>query len=251
MIQIISEKRKPSLGEKFSNAAGVGLEQLSKFSKENKQKEAIGKLGIDSNLSPEFQKMALQAKYDEQYQKKQLDFENDKFSKQQKEKIDKLQGKKAEKIEPLKNAIKSIDEMIQIRGKGKLGFANRFTSLFGGEAARDKGQYQTLGNSLIQFASQIPIRNRQEFEKLAGHISDPNITDAEAEGILNELRNIIGRSLSSELGEEMGGKTGVSSNQNFDLQELSTSSASQHKDRVVEDEEGNRYKSNGTKWVKI
>jgi hypothetical protein len=116
---------------------------------------------------------------------------------------EKLRGEKAEEVKTLQGALSSIDEMMNIRKKGNLGAGvGIWSSLGRGETARDKGAYETLGNSLISFASSIPIRNKVEFEKLAGHISDPSISDAEAEGILTKLRKIIEDSMSQhEIGE--------------------------------------------------
>ena len=93
--------------------------------------------------------------------------------------------------------------MRNLRKKGNLGRASGLAGFFGGETSRDRGSYQTLGNSLISYASNIPIRNRQEFEKLAGHIGDPNITDEESMGILDALERIIQGSLNQyEIPEE-------------------------------------------------
>ncbi len=90
--------------------------------------------------------------------------------------------------------------------------------MFGGETAKHRGEYQTLGNSLISYASNIPIRNRQEFEKLAGHIGDPNITDAEAEGILDGLERIINNSLSGY--QQKGSPSENTKNQRTSLQDI-------------------------------
>lgn len=99
--------------------------------------------------------------------------------------------KKREQNQPLQSALKRVDEMKKIREKGRLGLPLHATKHIRGQAARDKGAYETLGKSLISFASTIPIRNRLEFETLSETIFDPYISDAEASGILDKMRTII------------------------------------------------------------
>ena len=59
-----AQPRQASLGKRFSNAVGAGLETGGRLLQEHQQKEAIGKaLGADAqNLPPEMQKLAYQAK---------------------------------------------------------------------------------------------------------------------------------------------------------------------------------------------
>lgn len=123
----------------------------------------------------------------------------------------KLQGKDAkgeqereESLHDYEAAADTVNRMREIRKKGNLGRGSSIFGYFGGETAKHRGEYQTLGNSLIQIASTIPIRNREEFKKLAGSIGDPDITDAEAEGILNGLEKIINDSVEKFGGTEKG-----------------------------------------------
>ena len=101
-----------------------------------------------------------------------------------------------EKLAGLEAARERVERMRDIRKKGNLGFGSSVKSvgsnIFGsGEVSKDIGEYETLGNSLISFASDIVIRNQKEFEKLTGRLTDPYITDKEAEGIINSLERII------------------------------------------------------------
>lgn len=107
----------------------------------------------------------------------------------------KLREEKKGEITSLQGALSSVDEMMKIRRKGNLGLGTSFRELARGETSKDVGAYQTLGNSLISFASKIPVRNQKEFEKLTGNISDPYISDKEAEGILTRLKKIINDSM--------------------------------------------------------
>ncbi len=209
MVQIIEENRKPSFGQRLSQGVGRGLEmgsqlmqahqqeqkQAQQFQQENQAvQQLIGKdiSGVrDPKMRQAFVEMALQA----QQQQQKYDFESQLAETQSGRKTQEEQSKilqeKQEKLLPLESALENVQQMKSIRKKGNLGTGTKLWANFGGETAKDKGTYETLGNSLIQFASNIKISNKNEFEKLAGHLSDPEITDKEAEGILNTLEKII------------------------------------------------------------
>lgn len=90
------------------------------------------------------------------------------------------------------NALSTINRMRQLGSQGNLGFGSGVQStVFGGKTARDYGEYEQLGKSLIQMASPIIIRNKSEFETLAGKLYDPSIRDQEREGILAGMEKII------------------------------------------------------------
>jgi hypothetical protein len=78
-----------------------------------------------------------------------------------------------------------------------LGRGSSVKGFFGGEAARDRGEYEQLGKSLISYASTIPIRNQKEFDVLSKKLYDPNIPDKEAEGTLDSMIKILNDSISS------------------------------------------------------
>jgi hypothetical protein len=213
MVQIIQARpQAPTIGQKLSGGVGRGLEMGSQMMQQYQQqqadqqkKQAIAQLlGQGSeNLPPELQKLMYESmqkgEFEETDAARKFQYESElqrqKYGHENKAKADELAGKNQEKIAPLQNALESIKQMRNIRKKGNLGFGSAVKGIFGGDTAKHRGEYETLGNSLIQFATSIPIRNKVEFEKLAGRISDPSITDAEAEGILNSMEKIITDSL--------------------------------------------------------
>lgn len=110
--------------------------------------------------------------------------------------------KRMEKINSMQNALSTIDKMRSIGAKGNLGRGSQLMGFFGGETAKDRGEYEQLGKSLIQLSTTIPIRNRQEFETLAGKLYDPSIPDMEREGILNALQAVIEGSIGGDMNAE-------------------------------------------------
>lgn len=99
--------------------------------------------------------------------------------------------KKIEKEEAAQAGLDIIDRMRKIGTGGNLGRGSSWLKMFGGQAAKDFGEYEQLGKSLIQLSTNIPIRNRQEFETLAHNLYDPTIPDSEREGVLNAIETII------------------------------------------------------------
>jgi len=63
------------------------------------------------------------------------------------------------------------------------------------EGIRDRAEYAQLGKSLISYATDIPIKNKAEFEALAEKLYDPYQTKEELEGIINAMRIIIDNGL--------------------------------------------------------
>lgn len=125
--------------------------------------------------------------------------------------IDEIKANKTKKdinkVGALKSGLLTIKEMQDIGKKGNLGVGTGIRKVFSNEAAKDAGQYEQLGKSLIQLSTNIPIRNRQEFETLAHGLYDPSIRDAERDGILTALGNIINRSIledETEIQKETG-----------------------------------------------
>lgn len=208
MPQIIREFREPSRSEKFGRAIQGAGESLGKSYAENlmmaQEDEDAKRLGLDLSGIRDPKKrekafeLALQGQHQSELQKQKFGFEKELLGEKQNLENEKasqnFRMEQQQKLIPYQNALDSVDRMLELRNEGKLGIgSSKFSYLpwFGAETARAKGEYQTLGNSLIQFATNIPIRNKVEFEKLAGHISDPDITDEEAKGILEALKNII------------------------------------------------------------
>jgi len=144
---------------------------------ESQQKDII----IDQLNVPNEQKEAL---------KKSLDLKSAQSLLKQQLKPQK--GNKAEeKTLAAKSGLEIIDRMRELGKKGNLGRGSNIFKIFGGETAKDFGEYEQLGKSLIQLSTNIPIRNRQEFETLAHNLYDPTIPDSQREGILNALQMII------------------------------------------------------------
>jgi len=95
------------------------------------------------------------------------------------------------KVEPLNAAMDRVNQMRKIRAEGRLGFGIGAKKMLRGKAAENAAEYEQLGKSLISFATNIPIRNRLEFETLAEKLYDPSLSDADAFGILNAMERII------------------------------------------------------------
>jgi hypothetical protein len=210
MVDIIKEKpKKPSFINRLGTGLSQGIEQIAAqyqgMQQENQLNDKIKELtGKDvRGLAPE-----MKSKFMEQFgqgQLKELNYLNKLQEKNAGQRSKEVSEAQAE-ISDFQGALDAISKMEGLRKKGNLGMFNRVQGIYDPQAREDKGAYQTLGNSLISYASSIPIRNKQEFEKLAGHISDPNITDAEASGILQQMRTIITNSMKKHknvLGEDI------------------------------------------------
>lgn len=107
----------------------------------------------------------------------------------------KAKTKHQESIAPLQSAFETIDRMEKLGKKGNLGIGTKVRGVLSPEARKDAAEYERLGKSLIQYSTNIPIRNRQEFETLAHDLYDPSINDASREGILMAMRRIIENSM--------------------------------------------------------
>lgn len=112
-----------------------------------------------------------------------------------------LKGQKGDltgeqRVQQIQDAKSRLNKMRELRTKGNLGgWIKAGAHHFGGESARDKGEYEQLGKSLISLASNIPIRNRQEFDTLSERLYSASITDAEAQGVLDGMEQILDASL--------------------------------------------------------
>lgn len=105
--------------------------------------------------------------------------------------------KQMEKIKSLEMGLGTIDQMKEIVKRGKLGRGSSFSGLFSGDVRRDRAEYEQLGRSLIPLVSSgVPIRNQREFEEYKKILTDPSASDAEIEGALGALENLLKRSAS-------------------------------------------------------
>jgi hypothetical protein len=207
MVQIIQENKRPSFGQKFSNAVGVGLDIGSQMMQQNEAKKinqqanqmASELLGFDtSGLDPKAREQLIIQAFKQQGAE---NLQSGKF----KQEAEALRGKKEEQLLPLQGAMDTLNRMKVLRKKGNLGIGSTYSPFEG--TRREAGEYEQLGKSLIQYATNIPIRNRIEFETLAENLYDPTITDAKAEGILNAMERIIKNSLESSGEESMPSKS--------------------------------------------
>lgn len=234
MVQIIPPgTRNPSFVERLSQGVGRGLEMGNQLMGKHQEKQAIQEqsqklsqlTGMDlSGVNPETQKaivqLALQAKqreseqgnkfkYDSDLQKEKYGFE-EQLQQNKPASASDLKAKKEEQenFNALQGAQDTLNRMKSLRKKNNLGRGSAAVGFFGGETAKDRGEYEQLGKSLIQHATNIPIRNRIEFETLAKKLYDPSIPDKEAEGILNAMERIINNSIKSYSGGESSSQEG-------------------------------------------
>lgn len=98
-------------------------------------------------------------------------------------------------IAPLEGALGILDQMEKLGAKGNLGIGTSLRGVISPKTRREASEYERLGKSLISFASNIPIRNRQEFETLAHDLYDPSISDDSRKGILSAMKRIIQSSM--------------------------------------------------------
>lgn len=198
MVQIIQERRNPRTSEKFAAAFQQAAQQIPEMYQKHQMqqeqmrsqgmnREAVKKLtGLDLE-DPEMQKIALQQGFQGQIRGQEAQMKAQ-------EAAQKLQNEKIEKFAPIQAGLETINQMRNLRQKGNLGFGSGYLGLINADTRRDRGEYSQLGKSLIQMATTIPIRNKLEFETLAESLYDPDITDAEAEGVLNAMEQILTRS---------------------------------------------------------
>lgn len=107
----------------------------------------------------------------------------------------KANTKSKESIAPLQSAFETIERMEKIGKKGNLGVGSKYKGIISPTTRKDRSEYERLGKSLIQYSTNIPIRNKQEFETLAHDLYDPSISDDSREGILNAMKRIIQSSM--------------------------------------------------------
>jgi hypothetical protein len=120
---------------------------------------------------------------------------------------EKVDTKSMQKGKELEGALETIQRMRDLRKQDNLGWGSQITRLFSPKARKDAGEYEQLGKSLISLASNIPIRNKQEFETLAERLYDPAISDDEAEGILSAMERIIQNSQNVVSDQPKGSKS--------------------------------------------
>lgn len=178
MLKENERKQEAKQQEEYLSALNQEEETGNKFNFNDPSSwsdKQLDKLRSVKSKSPKMQTLATSA--ENEYQKR----------KEEK----KLKTKYEENMGPLEGALETVDQMIKLGKKGNLGLTTGLRKIFSKETRKDSAEYQRLGKSLISFASNIPIRNKQEFETLARDLYDPSINDASREGILNAMKKII------------------------------------------------------------
>jgi hypothetical protein len=180
MVDIISERRQPSFGERLNSSLGVGLEKGSQLYQGHKQNKALEKMGIDPDIyDPEYRKVLLQG-----FAKKKEDAS-----------INKIKT-----LEGLKKSISEMKQLAQEKGIGLLGNFNQ------GDMARyNRGRMQTLKGELLNYYKTLFPRGltQQEFKKLESDYLPSNLdTVSGMDGKLDAFSDLIERKLESEEAEE-------------------------------------------------
>jgi hypothetical protein len=221
----LTNLEQPSFGERIAmglggaaQSGGQGIVNLMAAREQAQKDEQVNKLlgdmtGRDPNdfkgLSPDMRRDLLKEASSQKGRMEQKEFDQ-----KGRMEIERLKGEKKgpskeeikseEKVRQLEGAKERLNKMREIRAKGNLGvYVKGGLHHFGGETARDKGSYEQLGKSLIQLSTTIPIRNRLEFETLADRLYDSSITDAESEGVLDAMEEIIENSIYEASGNEI------------------------------------------------
>ena len=181
-----------SLGENASASDILNtILNTQTYSPQAKQQAFQNRLGVS-----QFEELQRQAREQEELRRQQHQFNTEI-----------AQAKIAEKNQPSEisdrakaamSGLETLDEMETVGKKGNLGLLSPVTKYLSSDTAKDIGNYEQLGKSLIQLAAPMKITNRQEFEEYATKISDPSLRDAEREGIIQALRLTIMKSLENE-----------------------------------------------------
>jgi hypothetical protein len=148
MIQVLQENKRPSLGQKFSNALGVGLQGANQLYQQHQAQEQQKQrnsqlselLGYDVSQLPENMQMeALKNKFASQLQGEKFGFENEATG-------NKLRGEQEQKEASKKITQGAFDRIAQLipkvgKGSGVLG-------MFGGKQAEHTGEFTSLTGAL-------------------------------------------------------------------------------------------------------
>jgi hypothetical protein len=247
MIPIIQEhekQRRPSFMDRLGKAAGIAATEIPAFMmRQEQEKEKKAKLQKENEVFQQLTGMDISGIQDPHIRQKAFDYAmqgqqaEQKFGResqeekrsaaqkamddlnreeslqyqkaQQGERLERIKGKEARKLEtlkqkgktqekpkdlaPLRSGLKTLGEMRRLRKEGRLGIGSSYSLI--GKTRKAAAKYSQLGKSMISLVSNIPIRNRQEFEVMAHDLYDPNITDEAAEGILDAMEQVIRQGL--------------------------------------------------------
>ncbi len=179
------------------------LEQANSSEDPNAINNAIG--NILRQVSPERQEMALQVLGMKQQQIASQRRQQALQSQGLNPEIDSLDPgiqkeliKKKGEASGSQSALQTLARMREIQKTGHLGGKSHIIgtgrkagSTFNAEGQRLRSEYERLGKSLIQSSTNIPIRNKQEFETLAHDLYDASKSNEEILGTLDAMERII------------------------------------------------------------
>lgn len=197
MVQIIEERRKPRFSEQLMAGAGRAASEASTeiprffgeklLAKQRERQESEENARIGELIG------------------KDITGIHDRDARKEIIRASLKGGSAIQNAAPYFSALDTLKRMREIGEKGRLGRGAKFKAFFGRESAKDVGEYEQLGKSLIQHATNIPIRNRLEFETLAESLYDPTLPDQQRAGVLDAMERIISNSLAEQgFGPSMG-----------------------------------------------
>ena len=148
MVQILQENKRPSFGQKFSNAVGVGLQGANDFMQkkqaQEQQQQRNAQLqqltGMDISSLPEnMQQEVLKSVFAKELQGEKYGFENEKAGQ-------KLRGEQEEKNASKKITQGAFDRIAQLIPK--VGKGSGILGMFGGKQAEHSGEFSSLTGAL-------------------------------------------------------------------------------------------------------
>lgn len=140
---------------------------------------------------------AYNEKQELQYQKhlQDLELKDLETGKKKKDEIKKSQKDYYEATQPIRNALETVDKMVKLGAEGHLGRGTGVRGIYSPETLKRAGKYEEFGKSLVSAIAPLKITNKAEFEHYAAKIADPTLPDAEREGALEALKEILQQNL--------------------------------------------------------
>ncbi len=167
------------------------------------------------------------------------------------------------KFEGALDTVQNAQSLLQKKSIGPkfsaLGTARDFKSTFTSEGQEDRSKFQSLKLALIQFASDITIRNMKEFVALSKALTNEGSTREELKGTLEAFEDRLRKRI--EL-LKTAKKSGLSEDEFLDLeeqqnrqQERGFASLPPPEDEAgqtfTDGETGQKFKSDGVKWERV
>lgn len=169
------------------NAINEAMGQiLSRVSPQNQERA----LAILQNRQKELSTQQQQAREAKSFEEAGIDSDIAGLPKEVRAQEIKRRQKQKEETQSLEGALDIVGRIRDLNtgiGLGPTGLPFK-----GFESVRKtRAEAEQLGKSLISFATTIPIRNRLEFETLAGQLIDPNLNQAARAGVLDAMERIL------------------------------------------------------------